>query len=483
LANLIKEKSITLYYMGNLKINPAIFRAYDVRGIVGVDIDPDRMNLFGKAYAEYFRSLGVESVVLGYDNRETSPSLAKSLADGLMDSGISVTGIGEITTPCILFACRHLGIRAGLVVSASHNPAKYNGIKLVLDGQDRGGKAIETVRDLAISGKFSAPEKRGGYSEKNIFEEYLEALSKGMALGRKMKIAIDCGNGVVGPYATKYFRKIGCEVIEVNCESDSSYPNHPPDTVKPEYYPQLIRAVRENSCDLGLMFDGDGDRMAGVDEKGEILWADKFLMLFSREFLKTRKGGKVIVEIKCSQAVLDDVRNHGGIPILWQTGRTKIEDKMFEEGAILGGEMSGHMFFRLPDGTNWLSEALYAGGLACQIVSKSGKTISELLSDIPKYHSTQEYRPHYSGKPEEKKFALMEEIVSDFKAEWGERVLDIDGARIDFGYGWALVRVSNGEPVFSMRFEGKTEGDLERIVSLFRERMKKYPEIEFDFLE
>lgn len=460
-------------------INPSIFRAYDIRGIVGDDLDPERMEVFGMAFSEYLKKRKVSSVVVGHDNRKSSPELLFALSKGLMESGIDVTNIGEITTPCILFACTHLGVRAGLVVSASHNPAKYNGIKFVMDGKDRGGAAIEEVRDIAIAGNFQPSERRGEYSEKRIFDEYIAALGKGIKLDRPLKIAIDCGNGVVGPYATKYLRSIGCKVFEINCESDPNYPAHPPDTVKPEYYPGLIEAVKNNGCDLGLMFDGDGDRLAGVDESGRILWADKFLTLFSREMLKERKGSKVIVEIKCSQSVLDDVRNNGGVPILWQTGRTKIEDKMFEEGAILGGEMSGHMFFVLSDGTHWLSEALYAAGFACQIVSKAGKPISEILSDIPVYHSTQEFRPHYLGKVEADKFALMERIVADLKREWGgEKVLDIDGARVNLGNGWFLIRVSNGEPVFSARAEGRTESDLEKISGILKKTLERYPDIE-----
>lgn len=462
-------------------VNPAIFRAYDIRGLVGEDIDEERMELFGKAFGRHILSKGADRVVIGRDNRETSPAFMAALVKGLLAMGLDVVGVGEITTPCILFACRHLGVRAGLVVSASHNPARYNGVKFVFDGRDRGGKDIEAVRDYATSGDFEIAETPGKYSENDVKEAYLSALSVGMRLGRRLKVAVDCGNGVVGPFATEYLARLGCEVVPINCEPDPAYPNHPPDTVKPEYYPQLIDAVRANRCDLGLMFDGDGDRLAGVDERGGILWADKFLILFAREFLARQKGAKVIVEIKCSQSVLDDVKAHGGVPLLWKTGRTKIEDKMFDEGAVLGGEMSGHMFFRLPDGTEWLSESLYAAGLACEIVAESGKSISELLADVPEYHSTPEFRFDYTGSPEQKKFELMEKILVDFKREWGGRVLDIDGARVDFGNGWLLVRVSNGEPLFSMRAEGKTGEDLEEILAVLKERVARYPEIRAEF--
>ncbi|MFH0961369.1 MAG: phosphomannomutase/phosphoglucomutase [archaeon] len=466
--------------MADSKVNPAIFRAYDIRGLVGEDLDPERMELFGKAFARYVISMGAKKIAVGCDNRESSPSLTGALIRGLAWSGLDVVNVGEITTPCILFACAHLKIRAGLVVSASHNPAKYNGVKFVMDGRDRGGETIETVRDFALAGNFERGVRRGKVVKKNIFRSYLAALAAGLRPKKKLKVAVDCGNGVVGKFIVPYLKKLGHVVVPINCKSDPNYPNHPPDTVKPEYYPQLIAAVRAKKCDLGLMFDADGDRIAGVDEAGKIVWADGFLILYARDLLGKNAGAKVVVEIKCSQSVLDDIKAHGGVPILWKTGRTKIEDKMFEEGAVLAGEMSGHMFFVLPDGRTWLSESLYAAGRICRIVSESGKKLSELLSDIPKYHSTQEFRFAYTGTPEEKKFELMDRIVADFKEEWGSRVLGIDGARVDFGYGWGLVRVSNGEPVFSMRFEGRTEVELKRIVAVFRERLVRYPEIAAD---
>ncbi len=465
--------------MGNSKINPGIFREYDIRGLIGEDLDEGKMNLMGKAFGAYLRSKKVSKMVVGRDNRATSAPYQKALTDGLMSTGVSVVDIGEITTPCMIFASVFLGAKAGLSVTASHNPPKYNGLKFVLNGRDVGGEVIRGIYKIADAGEFPSG-KAGTYEKKDISKDYLAALAKDVKLKRRFRVAVDAGNGIAGGFAVAHLRNLGCEVFPVNCESDASFPNHLPDTVKPEYYPQLIDAVRKNKADCGLMFDGDGDRVAAVNELGEIVWADMLLLLFAREILERAKGAKVVVEIKCSQGVLDDIRNHGGVPILWKTGRTNIEDKMFEEGAVLGGEMSGHMFFN-HGGVMWFSEALYAAGKLLQIMDKKGRPLSELLGDVPKYHTSQEYRVAYTGEKEEGKFALMKTILSDFKKEWGRGVIDIDGARVVLPNGWALVRVSNGEPVFSMRFEGKTEEDLKGITAIFKEFLAKYPEIKLPF--
>jgi phosphomannomutase/phosphoglucomutase len=457
-------------------LNPGIFREYDIRGVVGEDLDEERLALLGKSFGSFLRSKGIDRIVVGRDNRKSSPGYLASLALGLRSTGVSVVDVGEITTPCLLFAANFVGARAGLAVTASHNPPKYNGLKFVMDGRDVGGETIKGIYEIAVGGKFDVGQ--GGYERQDIFEHYINALAKEFRLKRTFTVAADAGNGTAGRFVLAYLEKLGCKVIAVNCESDPTFPNHPPDTVKPEYYGQLIEAVKEGNADCGLMFDGDGDRIAAVDERGEIVWADMLLLLYARDALSREKGRKIVVEIKCSQGVLDDIRNHGGVPILWKTGRTNIEDRMFSEGAVLGGEMSGHMFFNA--GAVWLSESLYAAGKLLEILDRAEQPLSRLLTDVPKYHTSQEYRVPFNGK-EEGKFALMEKILADFKEEWGDKVLDIDGARVVFPNGWALVRVSKGEPVFSMRFEGKTSEDLKEIMDVFREKLKKYPEMPVPF--
>jgi phosphomannomutase / phosphoglucomutase len=458
-------------------INPEIFREYDIRGVVGVDLDKERMALLGKAFGAFLSFRGEKRIVVGRDNRKESPEYMTALVKGLLSTGIDVVDIGEITTPGVLFATKFLKISAGISVTASHNPKEYNGVKLVMGGRDLGGKTIQEIKHLVEAGRF--PVGKGKCVKKNLLNQYVRAVVGKTKLKRKPKVAVDCGNGVVGKFILAVLKKLRCKVVAVNCKSDPSYPNHQPDTVKPEFYPQLIAAVRKNRCDVGLMFDGDGDRVAAVDETGKIVWADMLLLLYARDLLKSKPGAKVVVEIKCSQAVLDDIKNHGGVPILWKTGRTNIEEKMFGTGAVLGGEMSGHMFFIGKE--TWLSECLYAAAKLLEIMDAEGKPLSALLTGIPEYHSSQEFRAPYTGKEESGKFRLMERILSDFKGEWGRKVLDIDGARVIFPSGWGLVRVSKGEPLFSMRFEGKTEEDLKEIMGIFRERMKRYPEISAQF--
>jgi phosphomannomutase/phosphoglucomutase len=454
-------------------VNPLIFRQYDIRGVVGEDITPEVARLIGLAYGTLCRRNGISQVVVGHDNRKSSPELHSAIIEGLTSTGCDVVDIGEVVTPLLYFACRYWKIDGGVMVTASHNPPQYNGFKLVWGHGTLFGEQIQQLRRMIEAGDFESGS--GSVTKRDAFGDYLAWITERIKLGdRKLKIVVDCGNGTASHFAPKLFRALGCEVVELYCDSDPSFPNHLPDPVKPENLRDLIAKVREVGADVGLGLDGDGDRLGVVDEQGNILWGDQLMILFSREVLNKHPGAKIIVEVKCSQAVIEDVAKHGGVPILWRTGHSFIKAKMHEEGALLAGEMSGHLFFA--DEYFGYDDALYAACRLLRILSQTDKPLSALLADVPRYYATPEVRVHCDDSV---KFDVVAKVVAHFKQS-GYQVIDVDGARVVTDDGWALVRASNTEPALILRAEGKTPDALKRLHQLVTDALKPYPEVQLD---
>lgn len=454
-------------------VSPIIFRQYDIRGIVGDDITPEVARLIGRAYGTLCRRNGISKVVVGHDNRKSSPELCAAVIEGLTAAGCDVIDIGEVVTPLLYFACRYWQIDGGVMVTASHNPPQYNGFKLVWGHGTLFGEQIQQLRRMIEANDFDSGN--GSVTNRDAFNDYLTWLTDHIKLGgRKLKVVVDCGNGTASHFAPKLFSALGCEVVELYCESDPNFPNHIPDPVKPENLRDLIATVKQVNSDVGLGFDGDGDRLGVVDEQGNILWGDHLMILFSREVLQKHPGAKIIVEVKCSQAVLEEVEKRGGVPILWRTGHSFIKAKMHDEKALLAGEMSGHLFFA--DEYFGYDDALYAACRLLRILSNTEKPLSELLADVPRYYATPEVRVHCDDSV---KFSVVAEVVEHFKRS-GYQVIDVDGARVVTNEGWALVRASNTEPALILRAEGKTPDALKKLHQLVTDALKVHPEVQLD---
>jgi len=449
-------------------MNENIFRLYDVRGLISKDLDAAIYEKMGRSFGTLVKrktGLPQPKVAVGRDNRQTGAMYQAAFSNGLLATGCDAVDIGELTTPAVYFANFFLNVEAVASITASHNPPEYNGLKMRIGEMPVSGLDIKPI---FLANEFS--QGKGKVSKENVEDAYVKAVSEENELAKKLKVVVDCGNGAAGKLAVAALKEIGCEVIPLYCESDPTYPHHHPDPVKPENYPDLIAAVKREKADLGVMLDGDGDRVCAVEENGNILWADSFLILFSREILSQQRGANIVVEIKCSLSVMDDVAAHGGNAVLCATGYPNVEKKMVEENAPLGGEMSGHFYFF--GKKKWFSDAIYASCRLCKMISYSDKTLSEMVADAPKYFSSQEYRLHVSGE-ENNKVKIVEELVKEFSKEY--EVITLDGARVVFPHGWGLVRYSQNEPVLSMRFESKTEQGLQEIKRVFREKLSKHP--------
>jgi phosphomannomutase/phosphoglucomutase len=459
-----------------VSFNKYIFRDYDVRGIVGQDLDEERMEILGKAFGTKLVSMEKNaSCTVARDNRKDSLAYKNAFVKGLVSTGCDAIDVGQGTTPLGYFAQQFLKATGTAIITASHNPPQYNGLKMRVGNDAFSGKKLG---EIVLKGEFAVGKKPGSVSEKNIYENYVNAVTGENRVKRRMRVVVDSGNGMAGPLAVAALKRIGCEVIELFTDPDSNYPHHIPDVVKPENYPWLVKKVREEKADLGIMLDGDGDRVAAVDEKGNILWPDMLLVSFAREALSQKKGAKIVVEIKCSQKLIEDVENRGGKALLCKTGYPFVEEMMEKEGSPVGGEMSGHFFFFNPDG-RWFSDAIYAACRFVKIVSESGKPLSRMFDDLPVYYASQEYRFDVHAPDEGRKYEIVAELVREFKKT--HKVIDIDGARVLFPGGWGLVRASNNEPLIVMRFESKTREGLEKIARIFREKIARYPEVKAKF--
>ena len=447
-------------------MNPLIFREYDIRGMVGKDLTHDVVREIGRGYGTMMRNLGKKHITVGRDNRLSSKDFRDAIVEGILSTGIDVTDCGLIPTPLLYFSLFHLPVDGGVQITGSHNPPEFNGFKLCVGKTTIHGKEIQHVREIIESGKLS--QGKGTLKEYDIITPYLEMVKSKIKLNKKLKVVLDGGNGTSGLIAPKLLRDLGCEVTELYCNLDGNFPNHFPDPTVVKNLTDLIKKVKDEKADVGIGYDGDADRIGVVDNEGNIIWGDQLMIIFARDILKRKKGAKVVFEVKCSQNLGNDIKKHGGIPIMWAAGHSLIKDKMLKENAEFGGEMSGHIFFK--DGYFGFDDAIYASLRLLLILSNTNQKITEMLADVPKTFTTPEIRVDC---PDEEKFEIVKKITADFKKEYD--VIDIDGARVIFNGGWGLIRASNTQPVLVVRFEAETEEKLEDFKKILYQRLNKFP--------
>ena len=432
-----------------------IFRQYDIRGIVGEDLDAEVTEAVGRAFGSRVRldsSSRSPTVAVGYDNRSTSPALANGLIAGIRSAGVDVLDIGTVPTPVLYWSEVTLGTDAGVQITGSHNPPEWNGIKMTHGGSSLYGDAIQDLLRSIQASNFTSGS--GGYERITVLDHYVDDIAGRFNLERPMRVAVDCGNGTGSILAVRLLEAIGVEVTPLFCESDPTFPNHHPDPTVDDNLIDLIRSVESGNHDLGVAFDGDADRIGAIDDQGRIIRGDILLLLFGLDLLKKRgPGQKLIFDVKCSQVLPELFEKAGGEPIMWQTGHSLIKNKMRETGALLAGELSGHIM--IADDYLGFDDALYNACRLIEIISRSGRTLSEMVSDFPEYRSTPEIRIDVT---EDQKWTVVSEALVYFKEKYD--VISVDGVRILFGDGWALLRASNTQPVIVARFEARSESRL-----------------------
>jgi phosphomannomutase/phosphoglucomutase len=436
-------------------INPLIFREYDIRGRVGVDLTPGTVLSIGKGFGTYAVRNGVVSLMLGRDCRLSSPAYRNAMAEGLLSTGVDVVDVGICPTPLLYFSIMQFGGGGGVMVTGSHNPPEFNGFKMCVGHSTLYGAKIQEIRRIIERGDFATG--RGRESRREVVADYSEYVKSNISIPRRLTVVVDAGNGTAGPVAPPLFRALGLEVVDLFCEMDGRFPNHFPDPTVPENLRALIRAVRETGADVGVAYDGDADRIGAVNEKGEVLYGDYLLALFAREILGRKPGATVISEVKASQNLYDDIARHGGKPVMWKAGHSLIKQKMKEESAEVAGEMSGHIFFA--DRYLGFDDAIYASARLFEILAHSDRPLSEMLSDLPPVVATPEIRVDC---PDELKFRIAER-VAEIVRPLAREVIEVDGVRALFDGGWGLVRASNTQPILVLRFEGKDRETVERI--------------------
>lgn len=436
-------------------LSPDIFRAYDIRGIVDKDFDPEWVEVFGRACGAYFLKNGFSRAVIGHDARLSSPIYQERLAKGMAETGVDVVLVGMVSTPVCYFACKHLGTDAGVMVTASHNPPEFNGFKVIAGPSTIYGDEIQALFRMMAAGNF--PSGKGIVSTHDILPAYVSALTSQTKLSRPIKVVLDGGNGAGGPVTEAVLKGIGAEVIPIFCEPDGNFPNHHPDPVVEKYMTALIGRVKSEGAACGIGLDGDGDRLGVVDETGKLMFGDQLLAIYAREVLSDHPGATVIGEVKCSHLAYKDVAAHGGNPVMGATGHSLIKARMQETGAKLAGEMSGHMFFA--DRYYGFDDATYAALRFLEVLDRHPEaTAGTLLADWPVTFNTPEIR---FDCPEHIKFAVVERAQNHFRALYD--MIDVDGVRIVFPDGWGLVRASNTQPVLVLRFEAESPERLEEI--------------------
>jgi phosphomannomutase/phosphoglucomutase len=448
---------------------PGIFREYDIRGVVGRDLDAEAAEAIGRAFGTYLVGAGVRRAVIGHDNRTSSQAFYEAAIRGLTGTGCDVLKIGLVVTPMLYFAHHHWGVDGGVMVTASHNPPEFNGFKLAHGPGTLFGDQIQEIRKIIEAGRFH--RGTGTVEEREILPAYAGMLREKIRLGnRHLRVVADCGNGTAGAFVPEILRGWEVDVIPLYCDPDPAFPHHHPDPVEPRNLVDLIGAVAESHGAAGLGFDGDGDRIGVVDDRGGILWGDLLMALYWREIFAAHPGAVALVEVKCSQALIDEVRRLGGRPQFTQTGHSLIKARMRELGAVFAGEMSGHMFFA--DEYYGYDDAIYAAGRLLRILSKTDRPLSALAAEIPRYYATPEIRV---ACPDDRKHEVVASLVREFKARY--EVIDIDGARIVFPDGWGLVRASNTQPVLVVRAEGTTPAALDRIKAILEDALRRSPEV------
>jgi len=445
-------------------MNPEVFREYDIRGVVESDLDDEFVLLLGRAVGAYAAREGSKNMVLGRDCRLSSERFQNAAANGILSSGVNVIDIGLCTTPMLYFAIRHFHADGGLMVTGSHNPPDFNGFKICIGPDTIYGDQIQELRRIIENESWVSGN--GRYERRGIGGEYEDYLFENVKIKPDLKIVLDGGNGMGGIPALMILKRFGCNVIDLYCNPDGKFPNHFPDPTVPENIRDLTRRVVDEKADIGIAFDGDADRIGVVTDTGDVLWGDELLLLFSRFVLKDNPGATIIGEVKCSQRLYDDITKHGGRAIMWKAGHSLIKAKMKEEKSLLAGEMSGHIFFA--DRYFGFDDAVYAALRLLEILSVSGKKLSELLQDVPKSFFTPEIRVDC---PDKIKFGVVEAVRDHYRKT--NDIIAIDGVRVNFGDGWALLRASNTQPVVVLRFEASTQQRLSEIQNEMESLLKR----------
>jgi phosphomannomutase/phosphoglucomutase len=446
-------------------MNQNIFREYDIRGIVGEQLTDETVAIIARALGTFFVQNGAKRIAVGYDARMSSPRFRDLLVEGFRETGCDAVLIGRVPTPVLYHTVFTKAVDGGVMITGSHNPPDHNGFKICLGKSTLFGSQIQEVKQIALSQNFSSGN---GTSENlEVLADYeADVLSKINLGDRRLKVVVDGGNGMGGVTGVPVYEKMGFELVKLFTEPDSNFPNHHPDPTVTENLQDAIRAVKETGADLAIAFDGDGDRIGVVDETGRIIWGDELMVLLSREILKEEPGATIIAEVKCSQNLFKDIANNGGNPIMWKAGHSLIKAKMKETHAALAGEMSGHIFFA--NRFYGFDDATYAGARVLEILSKTDKTLSQLLSDLPETFSTPELRVDCS---DERKFEIVQKIADEFALT--NEVITIDGARILFEHGWGLVRASNTQAILVLRFEANSEENLRIIQQTVENRVNE----------
>ena len=440
-----------------------IFKAYDIRGIVGKTLTIENIEMIGRAIGSEAASRGLKVVAFARDGRLSGPELSKALIKGIISTGINVLDVGMVPTPTLYYAAAEHAAGSGLMLTGSHNPPDYNGIKMVLGGETLSGDSIQALRQRIEKNDFT--KGKGRYEQRDLTKEYIQRITSDVKVKRKLKIVIDCGNGVAGAIAPTLFKELGCDVTEMFCDVDGNFPNHHPDPSQPENLHDVINAVKANKADLGLAFDGDGDRIGVISGDGSVVWPDRLMMLFAEDVLKRNPSAQIIFDIKCSTNLMKHIWEKGGEPLMWKTGHSFIKAKMIQTGALLAGEMSGHIFFK----ERWygFDDALYAAARLLEILSNNPRQPRVTFSQLPDAINTPELKIHMV---EGEHYKFMDELLA--KADFGDaNVSMIDGMRADYADGWGLVRASNTTPCLVLRFEGQTDEAIKKVQSRFRETL------------
>jgi phosphomannomutase/phosphoglucomutase len=455
-------------------MNANIFRAYDIRGLADTDLDDKTVELIGRAYGTTLTAKGLKTAAVGRDVRLSSERIAAALARGILSTGMDVVDVGVVPTPVLYFAIERLKTDGGVMVTGSHNPIEFNGLKMCEGLASLHGEQIQALLALIQSGKFNSGA--GRLTRRDIVPEYKAMILEKIRIPKRFKIVIDAGNGTAGPIAPGLFEKLGCEVTRMYCDPDGRFPNHLPDPTVMKYIEDLRRRTVETGADFGIGYDGDADRLGLVDDQGRPVFADKIIALLSREVLSRNPGAPIVFDVKCSQLLPETIEQAGGVPVMWKTGHSLLKAKMKETGAPLAGEMSGHIFFK--DGYYGFDDGIYVSMRLVQFLAGQSKTLSRLVDELPAFESTPEIRVDC---PDDRKFDVVDRLVRSFKQDY--QVIDVDGARVLFGDGWGLVRASNTQPLLVMRFEAKTQARLREIETVFRKRLEAFPEVKIAEME
>ncbi len=453
-----------------MELSSSIFKAYDIRGVIDKTLDPGIAKLIGQSFGSAMREIGETVCVVGRDGRLSGPSLMAGLTEGLLSVGVDVIDLGVVATPMVYFGTnitiQGQQAKSGIMITGSHNPPDYNGFKMVLGGSAIYGEQIQGLRERIVAKKFTSGQ--GTRSEHNIFPEYLQRIVGDVKLKRKMKIAVDCGNGVGGAFAGRLFRELGCEVEELFCEVDGTFPNHHPDPAHLENLQDLIKNLQTSDNELGLAFDGDADRLGVVTKNGQVIFPDRQMMLFAKDVLSRNPGAQIIYDVKCTRNLATYVKQQGGVPLMWKTGHSLVKAKLKETGAPLAGEMSGHIFFK--DRWYGFDDGLYTGARLLEILS-SEQDPNKTLEKLPNAICTPELQmPCAEGEA----FTLLDKIKAEVAKntqatfETAESVNTIDGVRVEYADGFGLARPSNTTPIVVMRFEADTQAAIERIQAEFK---------------